>query len=118
MSIIINPGTGPVRGACEENALENMRMLVKDARLEHPVILRRAEHDYGQGRFAYSVFVEDKEAEVQMPGLPLEQVRYTGAEEQNIWDFPRLYVEGSSWVWRYAVNVLSSYFKDEEEHED
>lgn len=42
-----------------------------------------------------------------MPGIALENVRYVGADDQNIWDFPRLYVEGSSWVWEFGVRVAT-----------
>lgn len=40
---------------------------------------------------------------VDMPSLSLEKIRYMGEKTQNIWDFPRLYVNGSSWVWKYAT---------------
>ena len=39
---------------------------------------------------------------VDMPGLPLAKVRFTGAKSQDIWTFPRLYVDDSSWVWLYS----------------
>jgi hypothetical protein len=35
----------------------------------------------------------------------LEKVRYLDSENQDIFNFPRLYVDGSSWVWKYALNV-------------
>jgi hypothetical protein len=47
-----------------------------------------------------------------MPGLPVEQVRYMGESGQNIWDFPRLYVDDSSWIWEFA---LSSCEPDDDE---
>jgi hypothetical protein len=43
--------------------------------------------------------------EIQMPGLPVERVRYMGETGQNIWDFPRLYVDDSSWIWQFALSV-------------
>lgn len=56
------------------------------------------------GRFTYLIdFGPDLRFEIEMPGLPIEQVRWTGHEDGDIWDFPRLYVDGSSWVWKYAV---------------
>jgi len=31
-----------------------------------------------------------------MPGLPIDEVHWMRQHDQNIWDFPRLYVGGSS----------------------
>jgi hypothetical protein len=49
--------------------------------------------------------------EVEMPGLPLRDVRYMpdepGNEGQKAWDFPRLWVDGSSWLWKFAVRTIS-----------
>jgi hypothetical protein len=39
---------------------------------------------------------------VDMPGLPLHQVALR--EGDNAWLFPRLYVDGNSWLWPYALN--------------
>lgn len=103
--VIINPGTGPVHDATVEAAEANIKALVEDACAgrERPTI-KRASGD-SQGRFAFELSVGDRECEVDMPGLPLEQVRYTGPP-QSIFDFPRLYVNGSSWVWPYAVSMV------------
>ena len=38
-----------------------------------------------------------------MPGISLEKVRFMGKEDENIWDFPRLYVDDESYVWKYAL---------------
>ena len=51
---------------------------------------------------------------VEMPGLPLEQVRYMGHEGQNARDYPRLYVDGASWLWEFAVNIVSDFPEEEE----
>jgi len=40
-----------------------------------------------------------------MPGLPLDRVRYIGAPEQNAWRFPRLFVDGNSWLWEFALEI-------------
>jgi hypothetical protein len=41
-------------------------------------------------------------------------LRFTGAADQNIWDFPRLYVNGSSWVWIYAVGSVADALHGED----
>lgn len=104
--IIINPGTGPVAGAHIDRAYENMAALLVDAKLPDATFARDAEAVEDDGRFAFVVTLADKRVEVLMPGIALKRVRYTGARRQNIWDFPRLYVDGDSWVWMYAVNRL------------
>lgn len=105
--IIINPGTGPVSDASLRQAETNMPELLLDAGIEGATIERRPDQDDGEGRFSFLVALDDRQAEVDMPGLPLGRVRYQGTEDQNIFDFPRLYVDGSSWVWPYAVSQVA-----------
>lgn len=109
--VFTNPGTGAVRGASEQHAIDNMRQFITDARVDGLYLRRAAEKDYGEGRFAFLVLRDgyDQIIEIQMPGIPLEKVRFTGAEDQNIWHYPRLYKDGSSWVWQYAVIDQDDY---------
>lgn len=46
-----------------------------------------------------------------MPGLPLDKVRYVKGEKRSILEFPRLYVDGSSWIW-YIATVTKENVKD------
>lgn len=102
--MIINPGTGPVLDATVEHAAANMARLVEDA---GAITHERAPELDNNGRFGFRVLRDNGTvADVEMPGWPLERVRYTGENGQNIRDFPRLYVDGSSWVWKYAVSDL------------
>ena len=105
MQIIINPGSGPVNDATEKNATENMKHFVTDHDENGLMFVRVPEHDYGQGRYAFLMYKHDSSRyhEIQMPGFPLESVRYVDSESQNISNFPRLYVDGSSYVWKYAI---------------
>lgn len=106
MSIIVNPGTGPVTRATEQHANKNMRQLVKDSGADS--FERTPKVDYGEGRYAFNLKRGSRTHEIQMPGLALKRVRYLDHPDQNIWDFPRLYVDGSSWVWKYAVSAICS----------
>lgn len=112
--ILINPGTGVVDGAREEYADHNISQLVQDVDLEGITYRKDASKDDGEGRFGYQLTHHQKDVEVQMPGWPLERVRFLGKEGQKIMEFPRLYVDGSSWLWKFAVNII----KDIYEHPD
>jgi hypothetical protein len=112
MTIIINPGTGPVEGATYANAKANMDAFAADANCYAPTEVENP--DMGDGRFKFlvcnrSAGSEDGWHEIEMPGLPLAQVRYMGDEGQNIWDFPRLYVDDASWVWKYAIRAVTEH---------
>lgn len=108
MSITINPGSGPVEGATLEQAKANMDAFCADLKKAglHPTGLTRNEAADGQGRYGYVVAMGDaRKVEVEMPGTPLDQVRYVDAPGQDIWDFPRLYIDGGSWIWMFAVHA-------------
>lgn len=109
MKVIINPGSGPVPDASEAHAATNVTVFGDDLRRAGIVVAscsRTPDADYGEGRFAFTLTTDDgRSIEIQMPGLPVEQVRFLGEDGQNIWDFPRLYVDGSSWVWKFALSV-------------
>lgn len=105
--VIINPGTGPVEGATLDHAYHNMAALLADAGMPGGMFNRDCEaKEEDDGRFAFTTRVEGKDVSILMPGLPLDEVRYTGEPGQNIWNYPRLYVDGSSWVWKFAVSQL------------
>jgi hypothetical protein len=105
--VFINPGTGEVEGATEENARANMEQFVKDCDSSLTWHFRRNKKaDYGDGRYAFVVHCDEfpaKKVEIQMPGWKLERVRFLGTDGQNPFAFPRLYVDGSSWLWKFAI---------------
>lgn len=102
--ISINPGSGPVNGELSwENAYENIKQYIKDC--EIPLYIVKSNHVPDEGRYLFVLRNDeyDFETEVEMPGLPLEKVRYVRAEGQNILEFPRLYVDGGSWIWNCSL---------------
>lgn len=119
MNIIINPGSGPVEGATLENAAANMVQFIADSveKSAVPVTYSVApSHGHDEGRFLFNVSnSEGRTVEVEMPGIPLEQVRWMDEPNQNIWDFPRLYVDGSSWVWKFALLSDTDFQTDDED---
>jgi hypothetical protein len=133
MTVYINPGTGSVPNASLVQAQANMKVFRDDIdhfaytesglweRLEiiRPNLTEAEQADEAKGRFYFQL--RDKQTgrsvDVEMPGIPIEKVRYMRCPQiQNIWDFPRLYIDGSSWVWYFAINTTcSSLFSPEEE---
>ncbi len=104
----INPGTAPIEGATAGHAKQNIAQLILDVGFdpEQVEVAHYAEHD-DSGRFFFVLRYNDQTCEVEMPGLDLSQVRYLD-KEQNIWDFPRLYVNDESWVWKFAIGHIKS----------
>lgn len=111
MNIVINPGSGPVNNAIEANAADNMTVFIgnlRDAGHDVGTFTRRPDADYGQGRYAFDIAMTDgRSIEIQMPGLPVDRIRYMAEDGQDIWDYSRLYVDGSSWVWKFALSVVA-----------
>lgn len=120
MSIVINPGSGPVANSTYEQARANMDVLVKDALGEQAgeAVITNDNIEDG-GRFSFHIHFMGQSVDVDMPGIPLERVRYMGEKGQNIWHYPRLYVDGSSWVWEFAIpSVRERLIPSDEVDED
>jgi len=99
--VFVNPGAGPVSGANEENARANIAAFAEEIGTKW----RAGEPGSCGGRWTFFVQGNGRECEVEMPGLPLASVRFRKEPGQNIWHFPRLYVDGGSWVWIYGVEI-------------
>lgn len=110
MRVVINPGAGAVGRDADSlgHAYDNMRRLLADAGIPDASYRRDPDAQEGDGRFTFLVTLGDpaRDVSVAMPGLPLERVRFAGRQDQDPWDFPRLYVDGSSWLWLWAVDAL------------
>jgi hypothetical protein len=108
ISISINPGSGPVSEATERNAIDNVAAFTADLLTRGITVtgaVRRPAVDYGSGRYAFTVTTDDgRDTEIQMPGLPVDQVRWLKSEGQDIWQFPRMYVNDGSWIWYFALD--------------
>jgi hypothetical protein len=125
VGVVESPGSGPVLGeATVDQATANAEMFAADLRglSGHAVTVApltdpsddeaallmggtsyQPDHD---GRFPFRLTVEGTVHVLEMPGIPLAQVRYLGAESQNVWDFPRVFLDGSSWAWTFGLRVL------------
>lgn len=102
MKIIINPGTEPIADTNEGLAISNAEAFATELHLENVQVFRTPGQDYGNGRYAFNLYYEGRACSLQMPGLPLEKVAYHDGD--NPWHFPRLYIDGSSWLWEFALD--------------
>lgn len=115
--IYINPGTEAIDGTTLSDATANIKHLISDIDSPHRIdYIYRSQNSYEDGRYAFVLLDYDNHTfhEIQMPGLPLSKVRYMQEEGQNIWDFPRLYIDDSSWIWSIAVGILREEFARKE----
>ena len=103
VNIAINPGSGSVAGSTLEHAEDNMKHFLTDCSAEDLQYLRAPNEDSNDGRYAFFVYKGERCHIVQMPGLPLSQVRFMDPKSQDAYAFPRLYVDGSSWLWKYGL---------------
>jgi hypothetical protein len=128
--VVLNPGTGPVPSPKGELAAAAIMTFVGDvlkdprALASSPVSVMRTRDKPHDGYFGYELSTTTagvfRDAFVHMPGAPLEQLRWLGGS-QNPFAFYRLYVEGNSWLWKYAVDTAADALfgvADEEEAEE
>ncbi|MFF9084391.1 hypothetical protein ACF1BR_32365 [Streptomyces rubiginosohelvolus] len=97
--VSVNPGSGPAEEATEQQAAENIQAFIADLTKEQGLAVASIDRtplaDYGKGRFAFDLGITDgRHIEIQMPGAPVERIR-------DGWT--RLYVDGSSWDWEFAL---------------
>ena len=88
-----------------ENAQENIVHLIADAGLDMSGVTVCFQ-EYNDGYYNFRLHRWLRVCNVFMPGFPVECVRFTGQDDQDIWRFPRLYVDGCSWVWKFAVGIV------------
>jgi hypothetical protein len=106
------PETDPdPQSLAEMLAEKNMRVFLLEIRaagVDATDYFRESESQYKSGDpnyFCYGVKVAAGYViQVQMPGVPLDLVRFTGESGQNMTDFRQLCIDGSWWYWKYAVN--------------
>lgn len=123
---IINSGTEPVPEATLKDATANMDQFVAEISTGHQIRRVETKHvpelDY-DGRFGFvaSVYLSDTDVpdlalEVRMPGLPLEKVNFGARPEDNLFAFPRLYLNKQSWAWIFAVDVARALIGEAEQN--
>lgn len=116
MIIKVNPGSGLVEvgpgPAGVAHAKQNILQLILDAGLDlDDVRVERNPEEDGNGRYCFLLLAtgsdgKEYQCEVDMPGIDLAKVRYTGTKNQDIFKFPRMYIDGSSWIWSIGKGVI------------
>lgn len=101
--ILINPGSRKCDTGTWEQAYENVKQFIEDCEIPMHIVKTDFIPDDGRYLFVLGADGFSYEVELEMPGLPLEQVRYMGEEGQNPFDFTRLYVNGGSWLWKWGL---------------
>lgn len=92
-----------------EQARNNLRAFLWDAgyMMDDVIVLEPNIGDC-EGRYRFSVQHRDRVCVIDMPGFPLDRVRYINSiRGLNIRHFPRIYIDGDSWLWKFAVNAIN-----------
>jgi hypothetical protein len=104
---VVNPGTGPVADATMPLAWEAISRFAADLRARGCEVGEpQCTSPHGdRGRYRFTLDIGGVTHDIDMPGVPIDQVRFMAEPGQDVWHFPRLYVDGSSWLWCHALNV-------------
>ena len=97
--LIINPETEAVQEATFENAEKAMQLLIEHSEQSDFVTYETVSKNSDDGRYDFilSSSKHEEKIEVSMPGCDPEIT-----SESRPFHSPRLYVNGSSWLWGYA----------------
>lgn len=93
--ILINPGSGPCAGATKKTAYDNLERFIEELDIDGARWASDPDPsvESDDGRFAFVLANNERQVSVLMPGIPLESD-----------DWTRLYVDGSSWTWMFALS--------------
>ena len=111
--VLTNPNNGPIGGdTCLSHAIADVATFIDELGMKDPpvaVTMQSPRHD-GTGRYSFMLHRGIRSVDVDMPGLPLDEVRCT----ENVMPrgCPRLYVDGNSWWWCYALDTARTALAD------
>lgn len=108
--VFINPGTGDVDGATEANAIETANRFVQDLGLLNPVTVERNPDKDGcwEGWYAFVLRYGERSCTLDVPGVDPDLVQLG-----KPWVSPRVYVDGSSWLWGFGLGCAHEYLTGE-----
>ena len=102
--MIVNPGTSPMRDTSPKLAKAGIAQFVKDLHMEDLKIKRDKKGD-NDGWYGFMLKSEHAKVSVLMPGLPMSAMRWMPGDKESAWVFQRLYVDGGSWLWKFALEI-------------
>lgn len=108
MKIVINPGTEPIVKTTEDNAIKLAEYIAKDLKLDITNWQRNPKADDNQGRYGFIFKGAGGKVDVDIPGIDPDITRKSMPFES-----PRLYVNGSSWLYGYALDFIYDGIKKE-----
>lgn len=123
--VLVSPGTDSKPGhkpnfrayvtACRhvETFCTDLYALMRSNGNTFPVAWCATKEQQQEGdRWKFWIVSNGRRASLWMPGYSLSELRFMGEPGQNQYDFYRLYIgrECSSWLWKFALNVLEPHF--------
>lgn len=101
--VIMSLGAGRVQGrVLLKHAWKNMRLFRREVDTRARIV--RVVGHGKEGRYTFSLALDNRVVSVHMPGLPRP-----GGDQH---DWYRLYVDGNSWFWRYAVEIAREHLAE------
>lgn len=107
MNIIINPGTESLTTHSEKNAIIIAQTICKDLEIPEKHFKRNPERD-NDGYYGFVFMGKGGKIDVDIPGINPETVI-----KGKPFESPRLYVDGSSWLYGYALDFIYDGIKKE-----
>jgi len=101
MGIYINPGTEKQTKHNEKNAIQTAKQIAKDLGLTDKNWKRDKSRDDKDGWYGFIFNGKGGKISVDIPGINSKRVC-----KSEPWYSPRLYVDGSSWLYGYALEFI------------
>ena len=108
-AVILNPGTEPREGASVENAIQVAKRIAADLELPADCFRRDPDSEKADGWYSFLFNNGHRDVEVDIPGDDPDEVC-----KSEPWVSRRLYVDGSSWLYGYALKFIA-HRDDEDE---
>ncbi len=106
IKIIVNPGTEPVKNHSKENAEIAAGYFLEDLAIDGFEYEATGEVS-GDGWYKFVFQKDNFKVDVSFPGSDPEITR-----KGKSWVSPRIYVNGSSWLWGFGLNIFEGKYKD------
>ena len=101
IGVVINLGTGRRPNRSLDNATKVIDFIAIDLSLPRRCFRRAGTRDDAKGYFGFDLNIEGKTIEIDVPGDDPDVV-HKGAPIES----PRLYIDGSSWLYGFAMNAI------------